>query len=370
MQVERAKTPPPERRTGRYEPKDAILRQWVMLQMIPREPSGITTQELRKKLAMADSVYDVHKRTIERNLQQLMSIFPSLNYREQRSGNFWYWERDTVMDVPRLDAKTALMFRLARDYLTPVLPRATLNELNPHFKQADKTLREVGERSYSRWPDKIRMIQNSIQLKHPEVNQSILATVYDALFEERKIAIAYRIRNGDERQYQVNLLGMVFRDGVIYAVCTLDGKENIRQMPLHRILQAKLMNEAIECPPHFDLDHYVRTYFDYPLRELQVNASHRDGIQEKIRVTLALDPVSAVHLQESPLAEDQVIQALPDGRITFTATVNNTERLRWWILSYGPYMEIMAPEDLRKEIGKKIRQASRIYHPTEDVLSS
>jgi predicted DNA-binding transcriptional regulator YafY len=267
-----------------------------MLQIIPREPAGISVQQLRQKLAQADPLYDVHKRTIERNLMQLMGIFPSLDYREHSGGNLWFWDKDTVLDVPRLDAKTALMFRLAKDYLTPILPKATLNELNPHFKQAERTLKEVGEKSYSNWPDKVRFIQNSIQLKHPEISPEILGVVYDALFEDRKLAVKYRIRSGEQKDYQMSLLGLVFRDGVIYAVCTLEGREHVRQLPVHRVVTASLMEEASDRLEGFDLDAYVRTYFDYPLRELQGNADHRDEIPETISVQLALNPVSAVHL--------------------------------------------------------------------------
>lgn len=42
------------RASNRHEPKDAIIRQWVMLQLIPREPGGITVQQLRDKLSRAD----------------------------------------------------------------------------------------------------------------------------------------------------------------------------------------------------------------------------------------------------------------------------------------------------------------------------
>ncbi len=353
-----------ERKSNRNEPKDAILRQWVMLQLIPREPNGISAQQLRKKLAEADPLYDVHKRTIERNLMQMMTIFPSLDYREQPGGNLWFWEKDTVIDIPKLDAKTALMFRLASDYLSPILPKATLRALEPHFKQAETTLKDLGDRHYSRWPEKIRIIQNAIQLQHPDIEAAILDAAYDALFHDRKMRATYRMRNGEVSHYTLSLLGLVFRDGVIYAVSQIDGKDNVRQLPLHRMLEATLSDEAAERPPGFDLDRYVKTYFDYPLRELKANEARRDEIPDRITVTLAMDPVSAVHLQESPLSANQTTHTLPDGRMAFTATVNNTERLRWWILSYGPYMEVLAPSQLRQEIGDKLKLMTRLYGVT------
>ena len=332
-----------------------------MLQMIPREPSGITVQQLRNKLSEIDPLYDVHKRTIERNLMQLVSIFPTLDYEEYPGGNRWFWQKDTVMDVPRLDTKTALMFRLAEAYLTPIFPRSTLTELKPHFKQAERTLKEVGDHSYSNWPNKVQVIQNSIRLRHPGINPEILAIVYDGLFEDRQFQATYRVRSGDIRNYRISPRGLVFRDGIVYAVCTLDERTEIRQLSLHRMISAESLDLPVVPITGFSLSEYVKTHFDYPLRALQINQAIRDEIPDTILLQIALDPVSAVHLQESSLSDDQKQEALPDHRILFTATVKNTERLRWWILSYGPYMEVIGPKELRSEIKDKITESGCHY---------
>lgn len=359
-------SPPQERLSNRHEPKDAILRHWVMLQLIPREPGGISAQQLREKLAAIDSLYDVHKRTIERNLMQLMSVFPSLDYADgQAGGNRWFWQKDTVMDVPRLDAKTALMFRLAETFLTPMFPPATLEELRPHFKQAEKALREIDECGYSRWPDKIKLIQNSQRLLHPDIKPAILAVVYAALFEERRFRMHYQVRGGEQRDYEVSPRGLVFRDGIVYAVCTLADRPDIRQLPLHRMLSAELLETPVAPLHGFNLDHYVRDYFDYPLRSLKANQDTRDSIPATLRLEITLNAVNAVHLQESPLSADQTTEHRPDGRVGFTATVANTERLRWWILSYGERMEVNGPPELREELTERVRRMGAIYAPRE-----
>jgi len=350
------------KRSNRHEPKDAILRHWVMLQLIPREPGGINAQQLREKLAAIDPLYDVHKRTIERNLMQMMSVFPSLDYDDsQAGGNRWFWQKDTVMDVPRLDAKTALMFRLAESFLTPMFPRATLNELKPHFRQAERTLNEVDDRGYSRWPEKVKLIQNSLRLRHPDIRAEVLEVVYAALFEERQFQVQYQRRNGEHREYEVNPRGLVFRDGLIYCVCTLTDLPEVRQLPLHRMLKADLLESLLTPLPDFNLDQYVREYFDYPLRALQANENTKDSIPPTLPLRIALDAINAVHLQEAPLSEDQTGEALPDGRIGFTATVANTERLRWWLLSYGVRLEVLGPPELREEITTMVERMGGLY---------
>ena len=350
-----------ERKSNRNEPKDAILRQWVMLQLIPREPGGITTQQLRKQLAEADPLYDVHKRTIERNLMQLMSIFPSLDYREHPGGNLWFWERDTVIDIPKLDAKSALMFRLAEAFLTPMFPRSTLDELRPHFRQAEKALKEIDQVGYARWPDKVRLIQNSIQLRHPEVLPEVMATVHAALFEDRRFEARYRVRSGERRDFEISPRGLVFRDGIVYAVCTLSDHADLRQLPLHRMESATLTDTPVIPLPDFNLDRYVREYFDYPLRALQANHEHRNEIPETLKLKVLMDEISAVHLQESPLGKDQREERTAEGQVRITATVANTERLRWWLLSYGDRIEVVGPPELRVEIGQMIQRMSERY---------
>lgn len=347
---------------NRHEPKDAILRQWIMLRLIPRAPQGITARELRQKLSEIDPLYDVHRRTIERNLWQLSSVFQTLGCEERQPGGArWYWEKDTVMDVPRLDAKTALMFRLAEAHLTPILPRVTVDELRPHFLLAEKTLREIGEYTYSRWPDKVKVIQNSIRLRQPEINPEVLSVVHDALFEDRRFQSEYRVRSGERRDYEINPRGMVFRDGIVYAVCTLGEEMVIRHLPLHRMLSVQLLEKPVLPLPGFRLDEYVKTYFDYPLRALQANAGIRDSIPDTLPLRIAMNPMRAVHLKEAPLADDQLHNTLPDGRVVFLATVANTERLRWWLLSYGDGVEVLEPPALREEIRAMAERMLGLY---------
>lgn len=352
---------PGQRISNRKEPKDAILRQWVMLQLIPREPASISVSKLRQKLADIEPLYDVHKRTIERNLVQLLSVFPSLNFHEHPGGKLWFWEKDTVLDIPKLDAKTALMFRLAETFLKPMFPRSTLADLGPHFRQAEQTLATLDDAGYNRWPDKVRIIQNAIQLQHPDIDPQVLEVVYAALFEDRRFRSRYRVRNGERKDFEISPRGLVFRDGIVYTVCTLSDYTDLKQLPLHRMETATLTETPITPLPDFDLDRYVREYFDYPLRALQANQAHRDDIPESLVLEIILDEVTAVHLLESPLGVDQRHENLPGQRVRIRVTVANTERLRWWLLSYGDRIEVTAPIELRDEMAGMVRRMGTIY---------
>ncbi len=352
---------PARRRSNRSEPKDAILRQWIMLQLIPREPDGITVQALRRRLADTDPLYDVHRRTVERNLIQLMSIFPSLDYREQSGGNLWFWEKDTVIDIPKLDAKTALTFRLAEAFLTPIFPRPTLKELRPHFKQAEKALSDIGERGYADWPNKVRIIPNALQHQHPDILPEVLEVVYAALFDDRRFISRYRTRNGERKDFTISPRGLVFRDGIVYAVCTLSDYQDLKQLPLHRMETATLTDTPIQPLPNFNLSRYVRESFDYPLHALQANQQQRQAIPETLDLEILMDEIAAVHLLESPLDRDQCAEPQTDGRMRIKVRIANTERLRWWLLSYGDRIQVIAPASLRQEMMAMVSRMHALY---------
>jgi predicted DNA-binding transcriptional regulator YafY len=74
---------------------------------------------------------------------------------------------------------------------------------------------------------------------------------------------------------------------------------------------------------------------------------------------------------ESPLSSDQTVQELAHGRLRFTATVPFTERLIWWLLSFGPFVKVEKPLALRREVASRLREGAVQYgEATGDALES
>jgi len=46
-------------------------------------------------------------------------------------------------------------------------------------------------------------------------------------------------------------------------------------------------------------------------------------------------------------------------------TVRGTRELVNWILSLGPYVEVLEPEGLRREVADKARETAGLYGPTK-----
>jgi predicted DNA-binding transcriptional regulator YafY len=326
-----------------------LLRQWAMLRMVPRHPRKITVSQLRHGLE--EQGYETTVRTIQRDLQALSGQGFALVADDRSRPHGWQWARDArILDVPGMEPQTALAFKLAQQFLAPLMAPATLQALGPYFRQAGEVLK-VTPGSVRRWPRKVRTVTRGQSLIPPAGDPDVLRVVYEALFQDRQFRTNYRRRKDNlEKEYVVNPLGLVFRDGVIYLICTLFDYTDIVQMVLHRMTDATPMETPVRRPRGFDLDRYLK----------EGGLDFRLG--EEISVCLDVHRDTAHHLGETPLSRDQRMSA-PDaeGWVTVRATVPDTSQLRWWILGLGARIRVRTPKRLRTEIRAALREAAALY---------
>ena len=67
------------------------------------------------------------------------------------------------------------------------------------------------------------------------------------------------------------------------------------------------------------------------------------------------------HLTETPLAQDQVIELLQDGRMLIKATVASTPQLEWWLLGMADGVVVLEPAALRQRIAEAAARTTRAY---------
>lgn len=315
---------------------DTVSRQLQLLQLVPRLPQRITVREVAARLPQNDN--RVSLRTVQRDLDQLSHKFPLTCDLEGRT-QFWYWTKGAQqLAIPHMSASMAATLQLARDHLKPVLPAGVLSELNPLFEHAAQVLEHTPLKG---WTQKVRILDRGPMLIPPKVSGAVRDSVYQALLEARQIRVAYRARGKDgHKDYLVNPLGLVVKGGVFYLVVTFDGYTDIRQLALHRMNSAELQPDPAQAPKRFSLKAYIEDEagFSYPLSP------------EKIELELLFDAEAAFHLTELKLAPDQQVTTDADSRLRVTATVADTEELRWWLRGYGEAVQVLRPAALRDEV--------------------
>ncbi len=325
-----------------------LLRYLAMLRHIPRHPRRITARELVDKLK--GEGFQVTLRSVQRDLEGLSSPFPLVCDDRARPYG-WSWSRDAQLDIPAMQTPTALTFALAHQFLEPLLPRSSLDGLKPHFEQAAKLLAKTTGYPYAHWPEKVRSLPRGLKLQPPEVKPEVLDLVYQALLEERRFAADYRPRGASaETRYEVNPQGLVVRDGVLYLVCTLWDYDDLKQLVLHRMSAAELLDAPAKKAPGFDLDGYIQSGAFAGLQG--------DGT---LSLVARFAPGCALHLREAHLSEDQTLADEPDGWVRITATLPDTAELRWWLLGFGEGVEVVEPPELRAELATRAQGMARLY---------
>jgi len=326
---------------------DTILRQWSLLQLIPKHPIMISTTELHNKLV--NEGYSIDKRTTERDLDRLSTAFPITCDVEGRM-NKWYWSPHAkTIEIPGMTPSSALAFRLLEEYLKPLLPGSVLELLSPYMIRAKEVIKQT---KLNRWSKRVMTISKGPTLLPPIIKKDVQSVINEALLENRRFKVTYTSRGkGETNEYEVNPLGLVLRDGIMYLVATLWDYKDVRQLALHRMSKAKLSNILATKIKEFSLREYIESEqeFSYPrTRKLM-----------KIRVSFS--PGTAYHLFESKLSENQKLSSLRDGRILLEAAVSDTEDIRWWLRGFGSQVEILSPPSLRQEFSEETKLLMNYY---------
>lgn len=323
--------------------QSAVARQWAMLRGIPRAPRKATVSDLAGNLRTDG--FEVSKRTIERDLHALSGRFPLvLDDRVKPYG--WSWAKDARLDfMPALTTSQAVALLLARQHLGDLLPRNLQDDLGQVFAAAERALTASG---WKDWHQRTAVVPATLPLLPPKIDPVVMETVQSALAQRRCLDAGYRAK-GETRAkpMRIHPLGLISRGPVLYLACTLFDYGDVRQLAVHRLADASVSDAKANEPEGFELARYARG---------QGSAYNSRG---PIRLVVRFDAAAAEHLRETPLSADQTWTAIEGGeRIEVAATVEDDDRLRWWLLAFGSQVETLMPKHLRHELPQQLRSDS------------
>lgn len=316
----------------------------------------LSTPSVHKKLEVIESDVPVIK-TVQRRLEKLH--LEGLVEMEKR-GAAWFWRKGAGAGGMAgksgaiMTREEALALHVLRSFTSRQIPTLVAEALSDLFAVADKRLEAAvteDERRYSRWADKVAVEHSGFALRYPEIDPEIFGTISQALFHERKLEILYRPRSNvtNDKCKVILPLGLVEVGGLVYLIGGTEGRSNPTMYRLDRLASADMMVESFSYPRSFKLDDYVKQQrqFDFMV----------EG-----EVTLKLRFVNGAgdHLLETPFAADQEARQTSTG-LEVLGTVLLSQRLRWWLRSFGPYVEVMEPEQLRAELAAEAHALAALY---------
>lgn len=349
-QLNMLKAIPPK--SAKVKANDTFFRHWHMLQMIPRYPSKIVAKDLRSRLEAENFIVD--ERTIQRNLKFFKdSGFPiECDDRDKPYG--WSWNKDVAtFNLPGLSNSDALTFNLVERHLSLILPAFVLEKLQPIFKAASEKLEKLPKNTHlPSWMDKVRVISPSQRLLSPNIDSDIHHTISESLLKDQQIKANYQ-KPGENttKEHILHPLALVESGQTIYLVCKSNSHERILNLPLHRFKSAEMLYEPSQRPVGFTIDGYIAS-----------GGFGFGGGSDTIHLEAIFTKYACGHLYDTPLSLDQTITLQEDGRLKITATVVNTERLRWWLLNFGERVEVIAPKELRAAMTESANALYAMYN--------
>ena len=209
----------------------------------------------------------------------------------------------------------------------------------------------AGSRHLKNWKEKIRFVARGQPLKPAPVRPEVVRAVHEALLQDKRLLARYRKREEARgKQRELNPLALLHGDSVSYLVCSFGNYTDVWHLPLHRFSSARLLEKPATRPAGFNLEKYL---------------SEEQALQYPWGGEILLDTLfnaeAAAHLRETRLSARQTLRYCPDGRVRVTATVRDTEQLRWWLLGFGDLVEVIGPETLREEFAETTQEMHKLY---------
>jgi predicted DNA-binding transcriptional regulator YafY len=325
-----------------------IIRQWTVLREIERaRATGVTIDELA-------ALCDVTTRTIRRDLQALEEAgFPLFDDRSHDDGRTrWHVNGQafkglaaglTIAELCALYFSRTLVTTLAgtpfRDQVESAFDKLA-GALTPHMRHFLDQLPHV----ILTKPDSSRPAADEDASRQTR----IVGRALEASLSLRQARMTYHSKSSERiKEYVVHPYRLAYAQGGMYLLAYVPEYGEVRTFAIDRIQEMSLLEEKftpIEELPDAAFPH-----------SLGVHSGPPERIQIEFQRAV-VDYVSSRSWHPS-----QRLQVQEDGSARMTLDVCLDRALQSWILSFGPFARVIAPDRLRKEIADQIDEARALY---------
>ncbi|MCP5197388.1 MAG: WYL domain-containing transcriptional regulator [Gammaproteobacteria bacterium] len=275
-----------------------------------------------------------------------------------RKGCKWRWPvglDSRIKVLPKFSVGEVIAFRLMDLLLKPLLPQESYAAIQPYLMAIHNQCKILPQWDrLKEWEKKVRVVPATQPLLPPQnpAQEAVREAILGALFRDLQCKIQYQqVWRDEPAEWVIHPLVYLQRGPTFYLLCTIEEFADVRQLALHRMLSAVILERPSKKPVGFDRD-----------REVE-RSQGMGGSGEPVRLVTRFWRKAGSHLMETRLAEDQVIEDDEESDYYFwlTATVNDTAQLRWWLLSFGQHVEVFEPEALRAELANHAYWMHRRY---------
>jgi predicted DNA-binding transcriptional regulator YafY len=322
---------------------DQLARQWQLIQRLARSRAGVGLD------ALADDLGCV-RRTVYRDLDALQYAgFPVVS--ERREGRVVYRFLDTfgLGDVPfTTDEVLALAF--GEDLLRPLEGTVFHDSIRSALHKIRVALGpEVGA-FVERLGESFRVLPGPH--KRYARYREVIQVLNEAVLGRRTVRMGYR--TGRTGQLSTRLLDpyrIWYRSGGLYVIGHDHRSGEVRTFAVDRIERLSLLEERFT-----------------PLESLPDEAfpdslGVHSGRPEHVEI--AFEAGAADYVRARTWHPSQKVRETEEGGLVVSLDVCRDRALTSWILSFGPFARVLAPDALAREVAAQFDDARERYRDDE-----
>jgi predicted DNA-binding transcriptional regulator YafY len=326
-------------------PRNAeVIRQWTILREIERARGvGVTIDDLA-------SLCSVTTRTIRRDLQALEEAgFPLYDDKTHDDGRTrWRINGQAFKGLAAgltLSELCALYF--SRTLLESLSGTPFRDDVEGAFEKLASALTPHMRQFLDQLPRVIATKGDARKREDPRQQQTI-ARALDATLHLRQATITYYSKSSDRtKAYLIHPYRLAYAQGGLYLLAYVPEYGEVRTFAVERIHDIALLDERfapIEELPDAAFPHSLGVH---------------SGPPERIEIAFELPAADYVRARE--WHPSQRVSDAETGGIRLTLDVCVDRALTSWILSFGPFARVVAPERLAREIAGQFEEALARY---------
>ena len=312
-------------------------------------PSGVTIANLQEKL-------NISRRSVYRLFESYEELgFPLMQLDNPEKQKRWcimedYFQGRPKGRVPRLELNKREVLVL---YL--ILSRSTAL-YETELKQTIQTLKTRLEKFHLETEeetllDRFSRVFLSVprKFKNLEGKEELLEELIDAAIERRTCRAGYfSFKNNSEKDLHFNPLRFYeWNDGLYCFIETLPEK-TIRTTAVERFKNLKVLDQRFDDPEDFD-------------PQQMLSGAWGINWDEPLDLKIRFSPAQSRYIRERQWTPNQKILLEAEGSLILEMRTSGRRDIKSWILSFGSEAEVLAPENLKKEIREEVGKLSRLY---------
>jgi predicted DNA-binding transcriptional regulator YafY len=325
-----------------------VIRQWRVLHLLEASRHGVAIDALAREL-------EVTSRTIRRDLAALQEAgFPLYDERDESGHVRWRIDGQVLkgLEAGFTLAELCALY-LSRNLLESVAGTPFARDLVNTFSRLEKMLSPRMRQFLDRLPS-ILVAKPGPRAHGGDAAADLVAQLLEATLHFRVARMRYHsMSSGRVKDYVMHPYRLMFAQGGLYVIAFVPEYDALRTFAVDRVKSVSL-EKATFTPQQQVAD-------DVFANSLGVNTGPAEPLEMEFATRVA------PYVRARVWHPTQQIRDEADGRVTLRMDVCHDWALRSWILSWGPFARVLAPDALVATVTADLHASAARYGEPSDA---